>query len=626
MCGIAGFVLREGIADSAAVRLMCDQIRHRGPDDEGFYSNGTCALGMRRLSVIDLEHGHQPISNEDGTIWVVFNGEIYNFQELRDRLLQSGHVFRTRSDTEVLVHLYEEEGVDGIARLRGMFAYALWDERRRQLLLVRDRFGKKPLYYAHLPTGLWFASELKCLQAAGIPLDLDRDALRLYFQLTYIPDPATAYRQARKVPAGSWMKFTQEGQFRQSRYWTLPLPVELPDPHLTEETAAAAVRDLFDESVRLRMIADVPLGAFLSGGIDSSSVVASMAAQSSSPVKTFSIGFEESEESELPAARLVAQKFGTDHTEIVVRPDAVNLVSRLVHFLDEPFGDSSTIPTFLVSEAAARHVKVVLSGDGGDELFWGYDSLLLVDRARRFDRLPPALRKLIRLTADHLPYSFYGKNYLRMVGRRTAVERYFDLNYSPFYLRSALLTSDWNLPADNAYLQESFGDSLGPDDADIVSRVAYFEATTQLTSNMLVKVDRMSMANSLEIRCPLLDHKLAELATTIPREWKLRGGRGKQILLKAVGHRLPPELLTLPKKGFDVPLAAWFRGSLRSFLWDHLTSRSFFERGIVSEAFLKHLLKEHDSGRRDNQHWLWMLLVLELWFQNCVQVPENVAA
>ena len=374
------------------------------------------------------------------------------------------------------------------------------------------------------------------------------------------------------------------------------------------------------------MIADVPLGAFLSGGIDSSSVVASMAAQSSSPVKTFSIGFEESGESELPAARLVAQKFGTDHTEIVVRPDSVNLVSRLVHFLDEPFGDSSAIPTFLVSEAAARHVKVALTGDGGDELFWGYDSLFLIDRARRFDRLPPALRKLIRLTADHLPYSFYGKNYLRMVGRRTAVERYFDLNYSPFYLRSALLTSDWNLPADNAYLQESFGDSLGPDDADIVSRVAYFEATTQLTSNMLVKVDRMSMANSLEIRCPLLDHKLAELAMTIPREWKLRGGRGKQILLKAVGHRLPPELLTLPKKGFDVPLAAWFRGSLRSFLWDHLTSRSFFERGIVSEAFLKHLLKEHDSGRRDNQHWLWMLLVLELWFQNCVQVPENVAA
>jgi asparagine synthase (glutamine-hydrolysing) len=271
-------------------------------------------------------------------------------------------------------------------------------------------------------------------------------------------------------------------------------------------------------------------------------------------------------------------------------------------------------------------VKVALTGDGGDELFWGYQSLFLVDRARRFDRLPSAVRKLMRLAADHLPYSFYGKNYLRMMGRRTAVERYFDLNYSPFSMRTALLATDWHLPADNAYLWERFGDSLGPEDADIVSRIAYFEATTQLTSSMLVKVDRMSMANSLEVRCPLLDHKLAQLAMSIPAEWKLRGGRGKQILLKAVGDRLPPELLRLPKKGFDVPLAAWFRGSLRSFLWDHLTGRSFLERGIVSETFLKHLLEEHDCGRRDNHHWLWMLLVLDLWFENCVRVPAGVAA
>jgi asparagine synthase (glutamine-hydrolysing) len=593
---------------------MCDQIQHRGPDDQGFYTNGSCALGMRRLSIIDLPHGHQPISNEDGSIWVVFNGEIYNFEELRTDLVKRGHVFRTNSDTEVLVHLYEDEGVDGIARLRGMFAYALWDEHRRELLLVRDRFGKKPLYYADTQEGLWFASELKCLQAAGIPLDLDRDALRLYFQLTYIPEPATAYRQVRKVPAGSWMTFSPPGQLRQAKYWTLPFPAERRNPDLSEEDAAARLRHVFDESVRLRMISDVPLGAFLSGGIDSSSVVASMAMQSPLPVKTFSIGFEEQAESELPAARLVAQRFRTDHREVIVRPDAVNLVSRLIHFLDEPFGDSSAIPTFLVSEAAARHVKVALSGDGGDELFWGYESLFLLDRARRFDRLPNAVRKFIRYTADHLPYSFYGKNYLRMASRATAMERYFDLNYSPFYLRQALLAKDWHLPADNAYLWETFHDSLGSPNAEVLSRAAYFEATTQLTGNMLVKVDRMSMANSLEVRCPLLDHKLAELAMTIPPEWKMRGGRGKQILLKAVGDRLPPELLTLPKKGFDVPLATWFRTSLRTFVWDHLTSRSFLERGIVSESFLRHLLKEHDSGRRDNHHWLWMLLVLELWF------------
>jgi asparagine synthase (glutamine-hydrolysing) len=626
MCGIAGFVLREGVADSPAVRLMCDQIKHRGPDDEGYYVDGPCALGMRRLSIIDVAHGHQPISNEDGSVWVAFNGEIYNFRELRRWLEVRGHRFRTQSDTEILVHLYEEEGTAGIERLRGMFAYALWDERERQLLLVRDRFGKKPLYYASLPQGLWFASELKCLQETPIPLDVDRDALRLYFQLGYIPDPACAYQQVRKLPAGCWMSVKHNGDLQQSRYWTLPAPCEAGVQALTEDAATCAVRELFDESVRLRMTADVALGAFLSGGIDSSSVVASMAMQSASPVKTFSIGFEEAHESELPAARLVVQKFGTDHTEIVVQPDAVNLVSRLVHFLDEPFGDSSAIPTFLVSEAAARHVKVALTGDGGDELFWGYESLALVDRARRFDRLPSALRKLIRATADYLPYSFYGKNYLRMVGRGTTLERYFDLNYSPFYLRQALLKADWHLPADSAYLREVFGQSLGPDDADVVSRVAYFEATTQLTSSMLVKVDRMSMANSLEVRCPLLDHKLAEFAMSLPPQWKRSGGRGKHILLKAVGERLPAELLSLPKKGFDVPLASWFRGPLRGFLHDHLTSRGFLERGIVSEPFLRHMLNEHDRGRRNNHHWLWMLLVLELWFENCARVRADVAA
>jgi asparagine synthase (glutamine-hydrolysing) len=624
MCGIAGFLLREGVADPSAVRLMCDQIRHRGPDDDGYYVNGACALGMRRLSIIDLHTGHQPISNEDGSVWVVFNGEIYNYRELRERLLQRGHIFRTHSDTETLVHLYEDEGLDGISRLRGMFAYAIWDERRRQLILVRDRFGKKPLYYAALPNGFWFGSELKSLKAAGVPLEIDRDALRLYFQLTYIPDPASAYTQVRKLPAGSWLTVSPNMELRRGRYWQLPVPAERIE-NLKEESAAAAVCEVFDESVRLRMIADVPLGAFLSGGIDSSSVVASMALQSKAPVKTFSIGFGEASD-ELPAAQLVADMYRTEHKQFVVRPHTVELISRLVRFFDEPFGDSSAIPTFLVSEMAAQHVKVVLTGDGGDELFGGYESLFVVDRARRFDRLPHAVKNLIRVAANRLPYSFYGKNYLQMMSRSTPVERYFDLNYSPFYMRSALLQADWNLPADNAYLWTTFADSLGPGEADILTRVAYFEATTQLTSNMLVKVDRMSMANSLEVRCPLLDHKLAELAMKIPHSWKMSGNRGKQIFLKAVGDRLPRELLTLPKKGFDVPLDSWFRTSLRSFLWDHLTSRSFLDRNIVSERFLRHLLGEHESGRRNNQHWLWMLLILELWFRECDRVPVEAAA
>jgi asparagine synthase (glutamine-hydrolysing) len=615
MCGIAGFVLREGAADASSVRLMCDQIRHRGPDDEGYYVDGGCAIGMRRLSIIDLDTGHQPISNEDGSVHVVFNGEIYNYRELRDHLTACGHRFRTNSDTETLVHLYEEEGIEGINRLRGMFAYAIWDGDRRRLLLVRDRFGKKPLYYSALPNGIWFGSELKCLQAAGVPLDIDENALRLYFQLTYIPDPASPYRCVKKVPAGGWLTFSAETGIKEGRYWRFPVPAEQAANGLTESAAIEAVGTTLDESVRSRMISDVPLGAFLSGGIDSSAVVASMARHSPEPIKTFSIGFEEAEFNELPAARLVAKKYKTDHHEILVRPDAVDLVSRIVQFVDEPLGDTAVIPTYLVSEFAAQHVKVALTGDGGDEMFCGYQSLAEVERASRFDAIPSAWRRLIARAADWLPYSAYGKNYLRMLSRPNAIERYFDLNYSPFYLRDALLKPGWRLPADNAYIWSTFANTLGPEASSDLARVIYFEATTQLTSDMLVKVDRMSMANSLEVRCPFLDHELAALAMTIPHSWNRSNGQGKQILRKAIGDRLPAELLSLPKKGFGVPLAHWFRGSLKPFLWDHLTSRTFLDRGIVSEPFLRHLLEEHEQGRRDNHNWLWMLLVLDLWLR-----------
>jgi asparagine synthase (glutamine-hydrolysing) len=422
------------------------------------------------------------------------------------------------------------------------------------------------------------------------------------------------------------MTYSTDGVVENGRYWQLPIPAERASPDLTEEAAIEEVRRVFDESVRLRMVADVPLGAFLSGGIDSSSVVASMAMQSTAPVKTFSIGFREEEVNELPAARLVAKKFKTDHREFVVQPDAVGLVSRLIPYFDEPFGDSSAIPTFLVSQLARDHVKVVLTGDGGDELFGGYDSLFLVNRARRFDAVPRPLRELFGRVADLLPYSFYGKNYLRMASRRTPVERYFDLNYAPYYMRESLFNPQWNLPADNSYLWDRFADSLGPGDADILTRVTYFEATTQLVSDMLVKVDRMSMANSLEVRCPFLDHKLAETAMKAPHHWKMGAKSGKQILLKAIGDRLPPQLLSLPKKGFGVPLARWFRNELRSFLWDTLTSADFLDRGLVSEPFLRRILDEHDRGRRNNSHWLWMLLALELWYRECAPVPVGAAA
>lgn len=616
MCGIAGFVSRDRPADGTVVRAMCATIRHRGPDDEGIYAVGNCGIGMRRLSIIDLAGGHQPLSNEDGSSWIVFNGEIYNYQSLREGLANQGHRFATNSDTETIVHLHEQYGLDAISKLRGMFAYALWDVRARRLTLVRDRFGKKPLYYAILPQGLFFGSELKCLRAAGVPLELDRDALRLYFQFSYVPDPRSPYLAVRKLPPGGWLTYDLNGKVNQGRYWKLPEPAAEPPPGMTQASATARVRELFDESVRLRMIADVPLGAFLSGGIDSSSVVASMAAQSPDRVKTFSIGFEESAFNELPAAALVARKFNTEHHEILVRPDSVGLVSKLVQYFDEPFGDSSAIPTFIVSEFAAQHVKVVLTGDGGDELFAGYESFFALDRLRRLDRIPAAMRKVLSGIASIWPYSAYGKNYLRMMSRPDPLTRYFELNYAHYFLRKLMLKPDWMLPGDSAYLLEIFADCLPKGRADVVDQALYFEATAKLTGDMLVKVDRMSMANSLEVRCPLLDHELAEFAFSIPKEWKMRNGKGKQILLDAVGERLPPELLRLPKKGFGVPLAAWFRGSLRSFLWDHLTGQTFFDRGIVSPRFVRQLLQEHDSGRRDNSHWLWMLLMLELWLRD----------
>ncbi len=626
MCGIAGFLLRDQApAELSVVRAMCDSIRHRGPDDDGYHVDGSCAIGMRRLSIIDLQTGHQPIANEDRSVWVVFNGEIYNFQELRQSLMAQGHRFATNSDTETLIHLYEQEGVEGLHRLRGMFAYAIWDARKEQLLLVRDRFGKKPLYYAILPQGIYFGSELKCLRAAGLSLNPDPNALRMYFQFGYIPDPWSPFQHVRKVPPGCWLMCSSKGDIREGRYWRLPPPQDQIPSNWNEQQAADEVRDVFDESVRLRLISDVPLGAFLSGGIDSSSVVASMALQTSVPVKTFAIGFEEAEFNELAWANQVARKYKTDHHEIVVRPDSVALVSRLVRHFDEPFADSSAIPTFIVSEFAAQHVKVVLTGDGGDELFAGYDIFAEMQRLQWADRIPQAMRKLIYSVAARLPYSARGKNYFRMISRPSELARYFEL-CAPRFLRERLVSPGWMPPDGMDFLFETFPDALLPGQVDGLTQAQYFEATAKLTGDILVKVDRMSMANSLEVRCPLLDHKLAELAMRIPLAWKLRDGTGKQILRRAIGDRLPPDLLTRSKMGFGVPLELWFRGSLREFLWDHLTDSRAIGRGMVSPEFVRSLLKEHDSGRRNNYYWLWMLLILELWFRDWEQVqPEPVS-
>jgi asparagine synthase (glutamine-hydrolysing) len=615
MCGIAGYFLRDGQAEYSTVKAMCDSIIHRGPDDEGFHVEGPVAIGMRRLSIIDLSTGHQPISNEDGTVWVVFNGEIYDYQALRSDLISQGHRFHTHSDTETLVHLYEQEGIDGLHRLRGMFSFCIWDSVARKILLVRDRFGKKPLYYTQLPQGLYFGSELKCLRAAGVPLEIDPAALRLYFQFQNIPDPYSIFRNVRKLEPGGWLEYSADGKLRTGRYWTLPTPVADTPADFSESEMCRRIRDKFDEAVRIRMIADVPLGAFLSGGIDSSSVVASMALQSSDRVKTFSIGFEEAAFNELKYAEMVARKYGTDHHEIVVKPDSVSLTERLVRQFDEPFADSSAIPTFIVSEFAACHVKVALSGDGGDELFGGYESFQVVQHLAKWDRVPKLVRRAMSAVADSLPYSTYGKNYLYMVSRQTSLARYLESNYAPYLMRKELLEPEWMLPADEQFALKAFPNSLLPTGADPLSQALYFEATSKLSGDMLVKVDRMSMAVSLEVRSPMLDHELADIAAQVPHAYKIRNGQGKHILIQALGDRLPPELLNRPKMGFAIPLAQWMRGPLREMLWDHLTGSRFLNRGIASPRFVRHLLDEHESGRRDNCSWLWALLVLEMWFR-----------
>ena len=615
MCGIAGYVLAHGQADQKTVERMCDQIRYRGPDDSGYYVDGRCALGMRRLSIIDLAGGHQPIPNEDRSLWVVYNGEVYNYQELHRDLAARGHRFTTVSDTETLLHLHEEEGVGGLHKLRGMFAYALWDARREELLLVRDRFGKKPLYYAHTAGGLFFASEIKSLRAAGLPLSPDPEALKLYFLLGYIPEPYSAYQTVRKLEPGSWLLYRANGSVIRGRYWNMPQPESREPAGFSPEDACQRVRQTFDEAVRLRLIADVPLGAFLSGGIDSSLVVASMARQSRDPVKTFSIGFEESEYNELKYAAMVARRYGTDHHELMVRPDSVSLVEKLVHHFDEPFADSSAIPTYLVSEFAAQHVKVALSGDGGDELFAGYTRSQTIERLLFMDRVPAFLRAGLAALARWLPFSAYGKNYLHMLSRSGPMDRYFESNFSNYYLRKQLLQPEWMLPADYGFLMRMLPDAFLPRTADPVSQALHFETAVNLPGDMLVKVDRMSMAASLEVRCPLLDRDLADVAASIPNSWKIREGRGKYILVKALGDTLPPELLTREKMGFGVPLDHWFRGALREMLHDHLTGSRFLERGIVSPPFVRHLLEEHRTGRRNHAAWLWSLLMLEMWYR-----------
>lgn len=617
MCGIVGYYSPDGVADKKIVEAMNERILHRGPDEDGYFVEGGLGIGMRRLSIIDLAGGTQPISNEDGSALIVFNGEIYNFQQLRLELESLGHRFKTHTDTEVILHLWEDGREKALEKLRGMFALAIWDRKAERLFLARDRFGKKPLYYALHQGQLYFGSELKCFRGLGLPLKVDREALKLYFRFRYIPEPRSIFEGIRKLPAAGWLDYGKDGTLRQGIYWKLPPQKVRDDGALDRSKARERLRELFDESVKLRMAADVPLGAFLSAGVDSGSVVASMAKQATKPVQTFSIGFAGESDNETEGARRQANKSGAEHHEIEVRPNSVELIGKLASFLDEPFGDSSAIPTYIVSEYARKHVKVVLSGDGGDELFQGYDSFFRVNQLRNWDKVPGWTRKLIGIAGSLAPYSAPGKNFARMVSRSTPIERYMELNHVPFELRQRLLKPDWrNESEGEVELRRQFQSCLLEPGSDILAEVVEFEATAKLAGDMLVKVDRMSMANSIEVRCPLLDHKLAEFARQIPAEWNMSNGKGKAFFLEALGDRLASENLSMPKRGFGVPLAKWFRQDARELLSDILLSERFALRGVCEPAFVAYLLEEHQTGRRDNYHLLWMLLMLELWFRS----------
>ncbi len=619
MCGIAGiFNFRaEEPVSSRVLKAMTDTLVHRGPDDEGFHLGDGVGLGHRRLSIIDLEGGHQPLANEDNTVWIVFNGEIYNFLELHDELVKKGHTFKTRSDTEVIVHLYEEQGERCFERLRGMFAIAIWDARERKLLLARDRVGKKPLYYYGSAAGVVFGSEIKAvLQNPAVPREIDPEALSDYFSFLYVPAPKSIFKNIRKVLPGHYVVVSERG-ISESKYWDLSFAetAELAEPVWCER-----ILEALEEAVKLRLISDVPLGAFLSGGVDSSSVVAMMHRILDGPVITSSIGFDEKDYDELPYARIVASHFGTDHHEHMVRPDALTVVEKLAWHYDEPFGDSSAVPTYYVSKVAREHVTVALSGDGGDENFAGYRRYYF-DRRENWVRglLPAAVRRpvfgsLARLypKADWAPRVFRGKATFENLAR-SPIEGYFrSISAFRSELKQRLLHGDLRRALngyDSLHVLRQHYDNAGT--ADPLSRIQYVDIKSYLTDDILQKVDRASMAHSLEVRAPLLDHKVMELAASMPSSMKLRGTNGKYIFKRALEKVLPATVLKRRKMGFGVPLAEWFRKDLKEFA--HSVIFACNAPISLDEATVKLVWAEHQSGLRNRSTELWALLMLRLW-------------
>jgi asparagine synthase (glutamine-hydrolysing) len=629
MCGIAGkfnFDASRPI-DREQLQTMTSMVAHRGPDAAGYFVGPGVGLGHRRLSIIDLSTGDQPLANEDRTVWVVFNGEIYNFAEIRTELESFGHYFRTHTDTEVIVHAYEQWGDSAVDRFRGMFAFALWDERKRRLLLVRDRLGVKPLYYCTTDSGVTFGSEIKSLLAdPDVPRDWSAEALDAYLTLQYVPCPQTMYRAIWKLPPGH-MLVAERGRVSTKRYWDLTFTG---DGHAgREEEYLEQLDALVSESVRLRLVSDVPLGAFLSGGIDSSAVVAAMAEQCAGRVVTTTVGFDEQGFNELEYARTVARHLGVEQHEMIVRPDIVDLLPKLAWHFDEPFADSSAVPTYYVSQAARQHVTVALSGDGGDELWAGYTRHRVEQwelTARRW--LGPIGGTLAGRLANRVPLGVKGARSVRHLALQPADAYARKHAYGQFEAdaRDALYSSDFTNQVRHADPFAGFRAAYEAcSSKDPLDRALYVDVKTYLVDDIMTKVDRMSMAVSLEAREPLLDHKLLEFAAAVPTSLKLKNGRSKYLLRRLLERRIPRAIVDRPKHGFEAPIGAWLRGPLAPMVDSLLLDGRLRDRGIFDDGAVAGLWRQHRDGRKDHRHRLWSLVMLELWFRQFVDGQSSPA-
>lgn len=623
MCGIAGFIStdQDRVEErSARLDAMCRVITHRGPDEQGTAVEGRAAMGMRRLSIIDLATGQQPIYNTRRTKLIVFNGEIYNYRKLKKDLESRGYKFRTNSDTETIIHAYDEFGPACLDRLRGMFAFAIWDIHEQSLFLARDRVGKKPLYYTLTEIDEFvFGSELKVLlEHGGMSRELDHGALDAYLTFGYVPEEMCIFKDVHKLEPGHYVQF-KDGRITTRRYWDF----NFSKPELTdsESEIAASLLNRLRDAVKVRLISEVPLGAFLSGGVDSSAVVGLMSQILDQPVKTFSIGFNEDSFDELKYARLAAKHFATDHHEFILTPDFVDIVDGLVWHFDEPFADSSALPTYMVSKLAREHVTVALSGDGGDELFGGYTRYATDQNRSGNGRMPAAIReRLIRPLSEALPHGARGKNYLFNISL-DAAGRYIDsISHFNGPRKRRLYSSEVRAKMNGEFGR---GESLyrkisEATSDDAVERLLYLDSKTYLPGDILTKVDRMSMANSLETRSPLLDHELIEYVTQIPSSMKLKGREQKYIFKKAIEGFVPREILYREKQGFGVPIADWINSQMKERITGDLASRRFIERGYFDPKYISLLFDEHARGRRDHSPSLWILWMLELWHRRYV--------